>query len=150
MSFDRALLSSILINKRHGGESLNERLYKWNECCLYYLYSTIIVTHLHEMSRMSAPYKLRKWALCMIWDNNSEFCFFVKFWCFKAYNYHFFQARNGFYAPILVRNDKLVKNDMIVIIRFFVNLFSKLPLAAILDYTHFKKTTKLTWGRFWK
>ena len=35
----------------------------------------INVTHLHEMSRMSAPYKLRKKAICMIWANNSEFCF---------------------------------------------------------------------------
>ena len=30
--------------------------------------------------------------------------FFVKFRCFKAYNYHF-KAKNGFDAPILVRND---------------------------------------------
>ena len=33
---------------------------------------------------------------------------------------------------------------MIVIIIFFVNFFSKWPLAAILDFTHFKKRSKLT------
>ena len=37
------------------------------------------MTHLHEMSRMLAPYKLRKWAICMIWANNSEFCFWSNF-----------------------------------------------------------------------
>ena len=37
------------------------------------------MTHLHEMSRMSAAYKLRKCAICMIWANNSEFCFFSEF-----------------------------------------------------------------------
>ena len=33
----------------------------------------LFVTHLHEISRMSAPYKLRKWEICMIWANNSKF-----------------------------------------------------------------------------
>ena len=40
------------------------------------------VTHLHDMSRMSAPYNnLRKWAICMIhvWANNSECCFLSNF-----------------------------------------------------------------------
>ena len=35
----------------------------------------LLRAHLHEMS----PYKLRKWAICMIWANNSEFSFFAKF-----------------------------------------------------------------------
>ena len=38
-----------------------------------YKISIAIVTHLHEMSRMSAPYKLRKWAICMIWVFLSNF-----------------------------------------------------------------------------
>ena len=37
------------------------------------------VTHLHKMSRMSALYQLRKWAICMIWADNSEFCFLSNF-----------------------------------------------------------------------
>ena len=42
---------------------------------------------------------------------------------------------------------------MIVIIRFFVNFFSKWPLVAILDFTHFQKTLEVNQsplGRFWK
>ena len=40
---------------------------------------TSFVTHLLVMSRISALYKLRKWAICMIWANNSEFCFLSNF-----------------------------------------------------------------------
>ena len=36
-------------------------------------YRVSYVTHLHEKSRMSAPYKLRKWAICKMWANNSDF-----------------------------------------------------------------------------
>ena len=43
--------------------------------CQCFLY----VTHLHDISRMSAPYKLRKWAICMIWADNCEFKFLSNF-----------------------------------------------------------------------
>ena len=39
----------------------------------------LYVTHLHKMSRMAAPYKLRKWEICMIWTNNRGFCFLSNF-----------------------------------------------------------------------
>ena len=41
--------------------------------------NTLFVTHLHEMSRVWAPDKLRKWAICMIWVNNVEYCFLSNF-----------------------------------------------------------------------
>ena len=37
------------------------------------------VTHLHELSRISAPYNFKKWAICMIWANIGEFCFLSNF-----------------------------------------------------------------------
>ena len=40
---------------------------------------SVYVTHMHKMSRMSAPYKLRKWAICMIWANNNDFFFLSNF-----------------------------------------------------------------------
>ena len=37
------------------------------------------MTHLKEMSRMSASYELRKWSRCMVWAKNNEFCILSNF-----------------------------------------------------------------------
>ena len=104
-----------------------------------YKISIAIVTHLHEMGRMSAPYKLRKWAICMIWANNSEFCFLSNFDALKP---GITILRSEMDSTPQYKSE--MKYHMIVIIRFFVYLFSKWSLEAILYFTYLKKTLEVS------
>ena len=67
----------VILNRGHSFIELTSLLILWTTPTLLFdgliMTETIIVAHLHEMSRMLAPYKLRKWAICMIWTNNSDF-----------------------------------------------------------------------------
>ena len=95
------------------------------------------VTHLHEMSRMSAPYKLRKWAMCMIWANNSEFCLLSNFDALKP---RITTLRPEWvYAPILVEND--ISHDCDY--HIFCLFVFKMAAGGHLRFYPFKKTLEV-------
>ena len=68
------------------------------------------------MSRMSAPYKLRNWAICMIWANIGEFCFLSNFDALKP-RIIILRPEMGSTPPY----ESEMTYQIIVFIRFFVN-----------------------------
>ena len=101
----------------------------------------LLLVHMWPICKKWVVYRLRT-----SWENGQYALygliiaiFFCRCWCFQA-------SGNIMWRPAMGSTPQFYSEmtyHLIVIIRFFANLFSKWPLAAILDFTYLKK-----W--FWK